>query len=283
MDLLGSYGGDSDESLEEGQQAEGGNAEAPAAADSLSNIVGYVHADDSAEMSIDKPHTSLAEQLSEQLGAAKDSDESSRKPRNPAVRAISKSSTPIVGSPGGIVPSDASSPETAERCSTPMLVSEQMPQVELPPAPTTEIEPKLIENVNKYTRLREKDRKVNADLYDKKEFHNPGILEVLMATYNIDGYGSNYPKELFDPAGYSPNMFYDSLRRQAAIKEEMKLAAAGGGMGLDAIAAGADAQGRKRSKWDQGLQGPSINTAATGIAIADLKRVQQLQQQTSRR
>ena len=64
---------------------------------------------------------------------------------------------------------------------------------------------------------------MNADLYDKKEFHNPGILEVLMATYNIDGYGSNYPKELFDPAGYSPNMFYDSLRRQAAIKEEMKV------------------------------------------------------------
>eukprot|EP00960_Hanusia_phi_P069200 767026-Hanusia_phi.AAC.5 len=319
MDLLGSYGGDSDESLEENQEAGSGNAGEAGAADSLSKIVGYSHADESGgRASHEKSNPSLADQLCEKLGAANYSDESARKARNPAVRALSKSSTPVVGSPGGILPSDASSPESAERSWTPVLVSEHLPQVELPPAPTSEIEPKLIENVNKYTRLREKDR--------KKEFHNPGILEVLMATYNIDGYGSNYPKELFDPAGYSPNMFYDSLRRQAAFKEEMKLAtrtrvdfdsgglqlpdakrplvqlsAAGGSAGLDA-AADENCQTRRGGSGASGIKGckgrASIQVrtrtvvcrkliqhllAATGIAIADLKRVQQLQQQAGRR
>lgn len=35
---------------------------------------------------------------------------------------------------------------------------------------------------------------VPQDLYDKKEFHNPGILELLMSQYNILEKGSNYPE-----------------------------------------------------------------------------------------
>jgi hypothetical protein len=56
----------------------------------------------------------------------------------------------------------------------------------LPPAPEEPPNPVLLQNVDKFHKLRRsKGVTVNGDLYDKKEFHNPGILELLMTTYKI--------------------------------------------------------------------------------------------------
>ena len=44
-----------------------------------------------------------------------------------------------------------------------------------------------------YSRSLLKLARVPQDLYDKKEFHNPGILELLMSQYKILEKGSNYP------------------------------------------------------------------------------------------
>lgn len=56
----------------------------------------------------------------------------------------------------------------------------------LPPAPEEPPNPVLLKNVEKFHNLRKsKGVTVNGDLYDKKEFHNPGILELLMTTYKI--------------------------------------------------------------------------------------------------
>ena len=56
----------------------------------------------------------------------------------------------------------------------------------LPAAPEEPPNPVLLKNVAKFHNLRRsKGVTVNGDLYDKKEFHNPGILELLMTTYKI--------------------------------------------------------------------------------------------------
>ncbi|KAJ1470832.1 hypothetical protein T484DRAFT_1846298 [Baffinella frigidus] len=88
-----------------------------------------------------------------------------------------------------------------------------------------EIDPRMMVNVQRFTDARSKGKRVNADLYDKKEFHNPGVLEELVNKYNIKETGSNYPKELFDPAVYAdrlPQLFYDNLRRQQLFYDNLR-------------------------------------------------------------
>jgi hypothetical protein len=119
--------------------------------------------------------------------------------RHPGLRAVSKSSTPVIhGSPAPhqSAPSDDSVPNSpARRGSAPAGDTEEKVVVSLPDKPLGEVDGDVAKRVEHYMRLRgdPKPVKVNSDLYDKKEFHNPGILEMLMSQYKIKETGTNYP------------------------------------------------------------------------------------------
>jgi len=77
----------------------------------------------------------------------------------------------------------------------------------LPAAPEEPPNPVLLKNVAKFHNLRRsKGVTVNGDLYDKKEFHNPGILELLMTTYKIKEVLSNHLLPPSLPSSVSPSL-----------------------------------------------------------------------------
>lgn len=52
----------------------------------------------------------------------------------------------------------------------------------------------------------------NTSIQSGREFRNPRIAEKLIETLRIQQYGTNLPKELYDPEGWKqkPEAFYDS-------------------------------------------------------------------------
>lgn len=201
MELLGDYG-DSDEEEEEEQG--GPSSEA---GDAVSVLPGFESFKPAAVVgsSAASPAVSCG-QGQERVrsvahgGADSDGTPGPNRLRHPALRAVSKSSTPIIhGSPAVHLsaPSDDSAPNSPARRAAVAPVSDdvEQPVVSLPEKPDGEVDEDVAKRVDHYMRLRGDDRpvKVNADLYDKKEFHNPGILEMLMSQYKIKETGTNYP------------------------------------------------------------------------------------------
>mmetsp|Transcript_66380 Transcript_66380/g.157303 ORF Transcript_66380/g.157303 Transcript_66380/m.157303 type:complete len:366 (-) Transcript_66380:19-1116(-) len=192
---------------------------------------------------------------------------------NLMLRAVSKSSTPLISSPAlaGAIPSDASSPNSPEPMEprsngSASLTADKPPaRVELPPEPSGEIDPRMMVNVQRFTDARSKGKRVNADLYDKKEFHNPGVLEELVNKYNIKETGSNYPKELFDPAVYAdrlPQLFYDNLRRQQDTDARKREDAKAGRTAIDFSSGGKEtAPGNQRKEMAQASGNPRKDAA----------------------
>jgi len=329
MDLLGDYGDDDESEHEDEAPMQTENASS-GQTQGLSNLVGYLQAGDEDEGEMKEKPTSHSNRVATSTepspsptlsskGAVgswvKDQNRDSTptfKPRNAAIRIISKSNTPLANSPAlpVDVPSDAScpaSPHLPDSQRMPVGTSlSSLPDVTLPAAPEGEMDPKIAQNVAKFAHLRmHQNATVNAELYDKKEFHNPGILEFLVTTYDIKETGSNYPKELFDPESYAklrPSIFYDHLRRQTESaetrrREDVKVPAArplvqhvtvqsqqpARSSSAAAPAAAADGEKpRKRSKWDQATKAeapPAVaGAASTGIAINDFQRLQQMGQ-----
>jgi len=144
--------------------------------------------------------------------------------KNPALKLISKSVTPSGTSP--LHPNSTSDAEDvqSDTDSHPgALATQPVQSISLPPAPAGECLSHIRKNVEHYTTLKEvKGLSVNDDLRDKKEFRNPGILELLMSMYNIKETGSNYPVDVFDPNGYDSRLYFDALRRQQADRERRK-------------------------------------------------------------
>lgn len=64
---------------------------------------------------------------------------------------------------------------------------------------------------------------LNSGIQSKREYRNPRICEKLIESCNIKQYGSNLPKNQFDPDGWKqkPESFYDSrMYRQLADQRE---------------------------------------------------------------
>ncbi|XP_041728818.1 SAP30-binding protein isoform X2 [Coregonus clupeaformis] len=60
----------------------------------------------------------------------------------------------------------------------------------------------------------------NNHIQRKKEFRNPSIYEKLIQFCGIDELGTNYPKDMFDPHGWTEDSYYDALAK--AQKAEME-------------------------------------------------------------
>jgi hypothetical protein len=65
--------------------------------------------------------------------------------------------------------------------------------------------------MEKWTELRRNGTSFNGALMNNKGFRNPSIMNKLIEFLELDEYGSNYPKEEYDPRGFPPESFLEEL------------------------------------------------------------------------
>ncbi|KAF4072725.1 hypothetical protein AMELA_G00266200 [Ameiurus melas] len=161
-------------------------------------------------------------------------------------------------------------------------------EIRIPPEPPGRCSTHLQEKIYKlYERKQHGDFDTNSHIQKKKEFRNPSIYEKLIQYCSIDELGTNYPKDMFDPHGWSEDSYYESLAKaqkiemeklEKAKKERTKIEFVTGtkkGTSTNAAAVttnttnttSTDAQKRK-SKWDSAVpvtlsQPTLITTTAT--------------------
>ncbi|KAM4525797.1 SAP30-binding protein isoform X2 [Fundulus heteroclitus] len=169
--------------------------------------------------------------------------------------------------------------------------------IRIPPEPAGRCSSQLQEKIFKlYERRVHGDFDTNSHIQKKKEFRNPSIYEKLIQFCGIDELGTNYPKDMFDPHGWSEDSYYEALAKaqkvemdklEKAKKERTKIEFVTGtkkGSNASSTAASTtsssttttatDAQKRK-SKWDSAIpvtlaQPPLITTTATLPAVVSV-------------
>ncbi|XP_038155235.1 SAP30-binding protein isoform X2 [Cyprinodon tularosa] len=170
-------------------------------------------------------------------------------------------------------------------------------QIRIPPEPAGRCSSHLQEKIFKlYERRIHGDFDTNSHIQKKKEFRNPSIYEKLIQFCGIDELGTNYPKDMFDPHGWSEDSYYEALAKaqkvemdklEKAKKERTKIEfVTGTKKGTNASSTTAsttsssstttatDAQKRK-SKWDSAIpvtlaQPTLITTTATLPAVVSV-------------
>jgi len=91
---------------------------------------------------------------------------------------------------------------------------------DLPSAPPGPVDEVLRANVESLQAQRKQGKNINADLQDKKEFQNPGILERLVVDFKIMESGTNYGADLFT-ATFPKELYFDELNKQAARRDAL--------------------------------------------------------------
>ncbi|XP_028264410.1 SAP30-binding protein isoform X2 [Parambassis ranga] len=170
-------------------------------------------------------------------------------------------------------------------------------EIRIPPEPPGRCSTQLQEKIHKlYERKLHGDFDTNSHIQKKKEFRNPSIYEKLIQFCGIDELGTNYPKDMFDPHGWSEDSYYEALAKaqkvemdklEKAKKERTKIEFVTGtkkGTNPSNTAASTtsntttttatDAQKRK-SKWDSAIpvtlaQPTLITTTATLPAVVSV-------------
>ncbi|KAM3860081.1 SAP30-binding protein [Diretmus argenteus] len=69
-----------------------------------------------------------------------------------------------------------------------------------------------------YERKLHGDFDTNSHIQKKKEFRNPSIYEKLIQFCSIDELGTNYPKDMFDPHGWSEDSYYEALAKAQKVE-----------------------------------------------------------------
>ncbi|KAG9270156.1 SAP30-binding protein [Astyanax mexicanus] len=94
-------------------------------------------------------------------------------------------------------------------------------EIRIPPEPPGRCPGHLQEKIYKlYERKLHGDFDTNSHIQKKKEFRNPSIYEKLIQYCGIDELGTNYPKDMFDPHGWSEDSYYESLAKAQKVEME---------------------------------------------------------------
>ncbi|XP_053710379.1 SAP30-binding protein [Synchiropus splendidus] len=92
-------------------------------------------------------------------------------------------------------------------------------QIKIPPEPPGRCSTQLQEKIHKlYERKLHGDFDTNSHIQKKKEFRNPSIYEKLIQFCSIDELGTNYPKDMFDPHGWSEDSYYEGLAKAQKVE-----------------------------------------------------------------
>ncbi|CAH2302387.1 SAP30-binding isoform X1 [Pelobates cultripes] len=91
--------------------------------------------------------------------------------------------------------------------------------IKIPPEPPGRCSNHLQDKIQKlYERKLKEGTDMNHIIQKKKEFRNPSIYEKLIQFCSIDELGTNYPKDMFDPHGWSEDSYYESLAKAQKIE-----------------------------------------------------------------
>ncbi|AWP17265.1 SAP30-binding protein isoform 2 [Scophthalmus maximus] len=92
-------------------------------------------------------------------------------------------------------------------------------EIRIPPEPPGRCSSQLQEKIHKlYERKLHGDFDTNNHIQKKKEFRNPSIYEKLIQFCSIDELGTNYPKDMFDPHGWSEDSYYEALAKAQKVE-----------------------------------------------------------------
>ncbi|XP_071763962.1 SAP30-binding protein [Centroberyx gerrardi] len=92
-------------------------------------------------------------------------------------------------------------------------------EIRIPPEPPGRCSSHLQEKIYKlYERKLHGDFDTNSHIQKKKEFRNPSIYEKLIQFCDIDELGTNYPKDMFDPHGWSEDSYYEALAKAQKVE-----------------------------------------------------------------
>ncbi|XP_061563710.1 SAP30-binding protein isoform X2 [Cololabis saira] len=92
-------------------------------------------------------------------------------------------------------------------------------EIRIPPEPPGRCSSQLQEKIHKlYERKLHGDFDTNTLIQKKKEFRNPSIYEKLIQFCGIDELGTNYPKDMFDPHGWSEDSYYEALAKAQKVE-----------------------------------------------------------------
>ncbi|XP_030256190.1 SAP30-binding protein isoform X2 [Sparus aurata] len=92
-------------------------------------------------------------------------------------------------------------------------------EIRIPPEPAGRCSSQLQDKIHKlYERKLHGDFDTNSHIQKKKEFRNPSIYEKLIQFCSIDELGTNYPKDMFDPHGWSEDSYYEALAKAQKVE-----------------------------------------------------------------
>ncbi|XP_019721178.1 SAP30-binding protein isoform X1 [Hippocampus comes] len=92
-------------------------------------------------------------------------------------------------------------------------------EIRIPPEPPGRCSSQLQEKIHKlYERKLHGDFDTNSHIQKNKEFRNPSIYEKLIQFCGIDELGTNYPKDMFDPHGWSEESYYEALAKAQKVE-----------------------------------------------------------------
>ncbi|XP_030636395.1 SAP30-binding protein [Chanos chanos] len=92
-------------------------------------------------------------------------------------------------------------------------------EIRIPPEPPGRCSSHLQEKILRlYERKLHGDFDTNSHIQKKKEFRNPSIYEKLIQYCGIDELGTNYPKDMFDPHGWSEDSYYEALAKAQKVE-----------------------------------------------------------------
>ncbi|NWI82286.1 S30BP protein, partial [Dryoscopus gambensis] len=87
-------------------------------------------------------------------------------------------------------------------------------EIKIPPEPPGRCSNQLQDKIQKLYEMKTKEgMDMNYMIQRKKEFHNPSLYEKLIQFCSIDEIGTNYPKDMFDPHGWSEDSYYEALAK----------------------------------------------------------------------
>uniref|UniRef100_A0A3Q4APD5 Uncharacterized protein n=1 Tax=Mola mola TaxID=94237 RepID=A0A3Q4APD5_MOLML len=161
-------------------------------------------------------------------------------------------------------------------------------EIRIPPDPPGRCSSQLQDKIHKlYERKLHGDFDTNSHIQKKKEFRNPSIYEKLIQFCSIDELGTNYPKDMFDPHGWSEDSYYEALAKaqkvemdklEKAKKERTKIEFVTGtkkGTNPSSTAASTTSNTitttaqKRKSKWDSAIPAtlaqPTINTTTATL------------------
>ncbi|XP_031424303.1 SAP30-binding protein isoform X2 [Clupea harengus] len=91
--------------------------------------------------------------------------------------------------------------------------------IRIPPEPQGRCSSQLQEKILKlYERKQHGAFDTNSHIQKKKEFRNPSIYEKLIQFCSIDELGTNYPKDMFDPHGWTEDSYYEALAKAQKVE-----------------------------------------------------------------